>query len=394
MISPVMPTYARAPVSFVSGKGCWLEDVNGEQWLDAGAGIAVSVLGHAHPRLVSALKSQAESVWHTSNLYRIPEQERLAAMLVDSTFADTVFFTNSGAEACEAAVKTARRHYFGCGLPEKNEIIAMKGSFHGRTLGMISVSGNPKHTEGFNPLAGGFTQVAANDIEAVDNAVSERTAAIMAEPVLGEGGIIPLSDLFLKQLRELCDQREILLILDEVQCGIGRTGRLFAHEWAGIEPDIMAVGKGIGGGFPLGACLATEEAAQHMVAGTHGSTYGGNPLACRVGQEVMSIVANEEFLQDVRRRSGFLRQRLEAIVATNPEVFSGVRGSGFMLGLICKPPNTDVIDAVLGERLLLVPGGGNVVRILPPLNMEDVNLSEVCNRISAAATKMKAKADA
>ncbi len=394
MISPVMPTYARAPMSFVKGEGSWLVDSKGERWLDAGAGIAVNVLGHAHPRLAAALTEQAQALWHTSNLYRIPEQERLAEMLVDATFADTVFFTNSGAEACEAAVKLARRRWHESGQPEKNEIIAMQSSFHGRTLAMISASGNVKHTEGFSPLAPGFFQVEPGDIDAVREAVTDRTAAVMAEPVIGEGGIVQLSDVFLKELRELCDQSGLLLILDEVQCGMGRTGKLFAHEWAGIQPDIMAVAKGIGGGFPLGACLATADAAKGMTFGTHGSTYGGNPLACRVGREVLSIVADDDFLGGVRRRAGFLRQKLESVVAAYPDVFSELRGSGLMLGLVCRVVNTDVIAAAHGQRLLTVPASGNVVRILPPLNIDMKDLDRIHDRISQAAEQIRSRSDA
>ena len=394
MNSPVMPTYARAPMAFVKGEGSWLVDSEGERWLDAGGGIAVNILGHSHPQLIAALTEQAQTLWHTSNLYRIPEQERLAELLADATFADTVFFTNSGTEACEAAVKIARRYWHESGRPEKSGIIAMKSSFHGRTLAMISASGNEKHTEGFNPLAPGFCQIEPGDIDAVRSSANERTAAVMAEPVMGEGGIVPLSDRYLKELRELCDRLGMLLIFDEVQCGMGRTGKLFAHEWAGIQPDIMAIAKGIGGGFPLGACLATAEAAKGMTFGTHGSTYGGNPLACRVGREVLSIVNDGDFLSGVRRKAGFLRQRLESIVATNPDIFSELRGSGLMLGLVCRAANSDVIAAGYDQKLLMVPAGGNVVRILPPLNMSEDELSGVCDRISAAAEQLRAKGDA
>lgn len=385
MVSPVMPTYARVPISFVRGEGSWLEDQKGDRYLDAGSGIAVSILGHAHPQLVAALSEQAGALWHTSNLYRIPEQERLAEMLVEATFADTVIFGNSGAEACEAAVKIARRYWHVSGESHKNEILTLKSSFHGRTLSMISASGNRKHTEGYSPLTPGFIQVEPNNMDAIKAAVSENTAAMMVEPVIGEGGIVQLSDGYLKELREFCDQYNLLLIVDEVQCGVGRTGKLFAHEWAGIKPDIMAIAKGIGGGFPIGACLATEEAAKGMTTGTHGSTYGGNPLACRVGIEVLSIVNQEEFLSSVRQKAGLMRQRLESIVATNPDVFSEVRGAGLMLGLVCKIPNAEVISAAYDQQLLLIPAADNTIRILPPLNIEEVDLGEVCDRISAAA---------
>ena len=388
MVSPVMPTYARAPISFVRGEGSWLEDEKGHRYLDAGSGIAVSILGHAHPKLVAALTEQAASLWHTSNLYQIPLQEQLAEMLVEATFADTVVFSNSGAEACEAAVKIARRYWHVSGDSQKNEVLTLNSSFHGRTLSMISASGNSKHIDGFSPLTPGFTQVVPNDIEALKREVNERTAAVMVEPVIGEGGIVPLSDRFLKEVRQLCDDCHLLLIVDEVQCGVGRTGKLFAHEWAGIKPDVMAIAKGIGGGFPLGACLATEEAAKGMTAGTHVSTYGGNPLACLVAIEVLRIVNNADFLSDVRRKAGRMRQRMESVVATHQQIFAGVRGTGLMLGLVCKIPNTDVISAAYEKQLLLVPAADNTVRILPPLNIDENELDEICDRISVAADDM------
>ncbi len=394
MSTPVMPTYARAPMAFVKGEGSWLVDTEGRRWLDAGGGIAVNILGHAHPQLVAALTEQAGELWHTSNLYRIPEQERLAGILVERTFADTVFFTNSGTEACEAAVKLARRFWHAEGETHRNEIIALKSSFHGRTLAMISAAGSKAHTEGFGPLLPGFVQVEPGDIGAVAAAVNERTAAVIAEPIIGEGGIVPLSDAFLASLRDLCDETGSLLILDEIQCGMGRTGRLFAHEWSGIRPDIMAIAKGIGGGFPLGACLATADAAKGMTAGTHGSTFGGNPLACRVGREVLAIVDQEEFLAGVRKKAGLLRQRLESIVATNSDIFSEVRGVGLMLGLVCRAANMDVIQAGYDQGLLLVPAGGNVARILPPLNITEDELSSVCDRIDAAAAALRTSENA
>ena len=379
-------------MAFVRGEGCWLIDESGERYLDAGAGIAVSILGHAHPALVAALSEQASKLWHTSNLYRIPNQERLADLLVERTFADTVFFTNSGTEATEAAVKMARKFWHHRGAPEKNEIITLNGSFHGRTLAMISAAGAEKLVSGFGPLMPGFKQVEPGDIAAVENAVDDNTAAIMVEPILGEGGIVPLPDRYLKALRQLCDQRDLLLVLDEIQCGMGRTGKLFAHEWAGVEPDIMAIAKGIGGGFPLGACLATSKAAEGMTAGTHGSTYGGNPLACAVGAAVMEIVADESFLEDVRRRAGHLRQGLEAVVGSHPDVFEEVRGSGFMLGLACKAKNLDVVEAGFRNKVLTVPAGGNAVRVLPPLNMSEEELAEAARRIGMAAEELEANA--
>ena len=393
MISSVLPTYARASHAFVRGEGSWLVDEEGHRFLDAGGGIAVSVLGHAHPELVKALKKQADLLWHTSNLYRIPNQERLADLLVEHTFADTVFFTNSGTEATEAAVKMARKYWHFHGNPDRNVIIALKDSFHGRTTTMISASGSAKLTEGFSPLTPGFQQVPPNEIEEVASAIDDSTAAVMVEPILGEGGIKPLSDTFLSDLRQLCDDRDILLIMDEIQTGMGRTGKLFAHEWSGAAPDIMAIAKGIGGGFPLGACLATEKAAAGMVTGTHGSTYGGNPLACAVGTAVMKIVSDQDFLAGVRRRAGYLRQRLEAVVATHPKIFSEIRGTGFMLGVKCCVNNGDFVKAGYDQKLLTVPAGDNVVRLLPPLNISEEELAEAVDRIERTAECLESSCD-
>jgi acetylornithine/N-succinyldiaminopimelate aminotransferase len=390
MIPSVMPTYARAPMSFVKGEGCWLTEAGGQRYLDLGAGIAVVSLGHAHPKLVEALKTQAEALWHTSNLYNIPNQEKLAGQLVDATFADTVFFTNSGTEAMECSVKMARKYFSAADQPERVKIIAFRESFHGRTLGMIAAAGAEKLVNGFGPLLPGFEHVPFGDLDAVKAAIDAETAAILLEPVQGEGGILPAEDAFLQGLRALCDKHGLLLILDEIQCGMGRTGRLFAHEWAGITPDIMAVAKGIGGGFPLGACLATERAASGMVAGSHGSTYGGNPLACAVGSAVMEVISNEEFLAELRRKSGLLRQKLEGLVAAHPEVFEAVRGSGLMLGLLCKVTNMDVVKAGYAQNLLTIPGGQNVVRLLPPLTITDDEIGEAVARLDAAASSLEA----
>ena len=391
MQSNLLPTYNRAPLSFVSGEGCWLIDESGDRYLDAGAGIAVSALGHAHPKLVKALADQASRLWHTSNLYVIPNQEKLADLLVEHTFADTAFFTNSGTEAMEAAVKMARKYWHHLGHPERHEVIALNGSFHGRTLAMISAAGAKKLVSGFAPLMPGFKQIDPEDLKAAEAAVDGSTAAIMVEPIIGEGGIIPLSDSYMKGLRALCDEKGILLILDEIQCGMGRTGKLFAHELTGIEPDIMAIAKGIGGGFPLGACLAKSAAAVGMTAGTHGSTYGGNPLACAVGAAVLGIVADEEFLEGVRRRSGFLRQRLEAVAGSHPEIFAEVRGTGMMIGMVCKVPNMEVVDAGYRSRILTVPAGDNAVRILPPLNIGDEDVAEIARRIEKAAEDLEGR---
>ena len=388
MIPSILPTYNRAPLSFVRGEGSWLIEADGRRFLDLGAGIAVNALGHAHPDLVAALTEQAGKLWHTSNLFNIPKQQELADRLVEATFADTVFFTNSGTESCELAVKMARRHFFDAGQPERTDIIAFEGAFHGRSSAGIAAAGSEKMTKGFGPLLPGFKHLPWGDHDALRAAIDARTAAILIEPVQGEGGIRPLPDQCLKGLRDLCDSHGILLILDEVQCGMGRTGRLFAHEWAGIEPDIMMVAKGIGGGFPLGAVLAREAVAACMVAGTHGSTYGGNPLACAVGCAVMAHVATPEFLAEVRRKSALLRQRLEGLVAAHPGVFEEVRGTGLMLGLKCRLPNTDLVRAGHDALLVTVPAADNVIRLLPPLTLTDEEIAEAVTRLDAAASAL------
>ena len=390
MIPSVLPTYARAPLSFAKGEGTWMTEEDGRRFLDLGAGIAVNVLGHAHPALVAALTTQAQAIWHTSNLYRIPNQQRLADMLVEHTFADTVFFTNSGTEACELAVKMARKHFFDKGQPERVEIITFSGSFHGRSSAGIAAAGSEKMTKGFGPLLPGFVHLDWGDHDAIEPAITDRTAAILVEPVQGEGGIRPLPDQCLRGLRDLCDRHGILLILDEVQCGVGRTGKLFAHEWAGIAPDIMMVAKGIGGGFPLGCVLATEDAASGMTAGTHGSTYGGNPLGCAVGCAVMEIVADPAFLAEVNRKAGLFRQKLEGLVAAHPDVFEAVRGSGLMLGLKCRAVNSDVVNAGYAHEVVTVPAADNVVRILPPLTITDDEIAEAVRRLDAAASSLEA----
>jgi acetylornithine/N-succinyldiaminopimelate aminotransferase len=391
MIPSVLPTYNRAALQFVKGEGAWMIEADGRRFLDLGAGIAVNVLGHANPALVTALTEQANKIWHVSNLYQIPQQQELADRLVAATFADTVFFTNSGTESCELAVKMARKYWYDKGQPERTDIIAFNGSFHGRSSAGIAAAGSEKMTKGFGPLLPGFIHLDWGDHEALHAAINERTAAILIEPVQGEGGIRPLPDHCLKGLRALCDETGTLLILDEVQCGMGRTGRLFAHEWAGVTPDIMMVAKGIGGGFPLGAVLATENAASGMTAGTHGSTYGGNPLACAVGNAVMEIVADPAFLEDVRARAGGLRQKLEGLVGAHPDVFEAVRGSGLMLGLKCKVPNTDMVAAGYAEQVITVPAGDNVIRLLPPLNITEEEIAEAITRLDRAASTLEAK---
>ena len=389
MIPAVLPTYNRAPLSFVRGEGSWLVTGDGSRYLDLGAGIAVNALGHAHPALVAALGAQAAQLWHVSNLYSIPQQEKLAALLVDHSFADTVFFTNSGTEAAELAIKMARKYWYDQGQPERIEIVTFEGAFHGRSTGAIAAAGSEKMTKGFGPLMPGFRVLPFGDHDALRAAITSRTAAVMLEPIQGEGGIRVLPDACLKGLRDLCDATGALMILDEVQCGMGRTGKLFAHEWAGITPDIMMVAKGIGGGFPLGAVLATERAASGMVAGTHGSTYGGNPLGCAVGVAVVEIIADDAFLAEVTRKGALLRQKLEGLVAAHPAVFEGVRGQGLMLGLKCRAAPADVVKAGYAQHLLTVPAADNVLRLLPALNIPDADLAEAVARLDRAAATLE-----
>ncbi|MFC4213760.1 aspartate aminotransferase family protein [Pseudophaeobacter arcticus] len=389
MIPSVLPTYNRAPLEFVKGEGSWLFEADGRRFLDLGSGIAVNALGHAHPKLVEVLSTQAQNLWHVSNLYRIPQQEKLADLLVEHTFADTVFFTNSGTEACELAVKMARKYFYEKDQPERVEIITFDGSFHGRSSAGIAAAGTEKMVKGFGPLLPGFVHLTFGDMDGLTNAITDQTAAVLIEPIQGEGGIRPVPDAELKALRQICDDKGILLILDEVQCGVGRTGKLFAHEWAGIIPDIMMVAKGIGGGFPLGAVLATEEAASGMTAGTHGSTYGGNPLGCAVGCAVIEEVMAPGFLADVNRRAGLFRQRLEGLVAAHPEVFEELRGAGLMLGLKCKAANMDVVQAGYDNAVITVPAADNVIRLLPPLTLSDEDIGEAITRLDKAATQVE-----
>ena len=385
MIPSILPTYNRAPFSFVSGSGSWLTTDDGRRFLDLGAGIAVNSLGHAHPELVAALTAQAGQLWHTSNLYHIPAQQKLADQLVDLTFADTVFFTNSGTESCELAVKMARKYFYDKGQPERAEIITFAGSFHGRSSAGIAAAGGEKMTKGFGPLLPGFVHLPFGEHDALHAAMSDKIAAVMIEPIQGEGGVRQVPDHCLKGLRDFCDSHGILMILDEVQCGVGRSGKLFAHEWAKIEPDIMMVAKGIGGGFPIGAVLASEDAASGMTAGTHGSTYGGNPLGCAVGSVVLEHVAEPEFLANVNRKAVLMRQGLEALAAQLPDVFYGVTGAGLMLGLKCKADNIDVVNAGYAFEVLTVPAAENVVRLLPALNIPDDDITQALSRLEAAA---------
>ncbi|MDR3498833.1 MAG: aspartate aminotransferase family protein [Parvibaculum sp.] len=391
MITPVLPTYARADLEFERGEGPYLFTAKGERYLDFGAGIAVNALGHAHPGLIAALTEQAQKVWHVSNIYKIPGQEKLARKLVEATFADTVFFTNSGAEALECAIKMARRYHFAGGNPERNELITFEGAFHGRTLATISAGGNKKYLEGFGPDMPGFVHLPFGDMKALEKAIGAATAGILIEPIQGEGGIRVLPNEDLRRIRALCDEAGILRVLDEVQTGFGRTGKLFAHELAGVTPDIMAVAKALGGGFPVGACLATENAARGMTVGTHGSTYGGNPLAMAVAGAAVELMVKEEFLAHVRDMGRSLRQKLAMIADQHPAIIEGVRGEALMLGIKCRITNTDLVQALRDEHLLTVGAGDNVVRLLPPLIIDETHLDEAVGKISRACVALEAK---
>ena len=387
----VMPTYARQDVVFARGEGSWLVSTEGERYLDLASGVAVNVLGHAHPHLAAALKAQVDLLWHTSNLYRVEGQERVAERLGRMTFAERVFFCNSGAEACEGAIKTARRYHYVNGQPERWRIVTFTGAFHGRTVTTLAAGGNPKYLEGFGPPADGFDHIPFGDHAALEAAIGPQTAAIMIEPVQGEGGVRVVPDQCLKGLRDLCDERGLLLILDEVQTGLGRTGRLFAHEWAGIEPDIMAVAKGLGGGFPVGAVLATAEASKGMTAGTHGSTFGGNMLAMAVSDAVLDVVSEPGFLTDVERKALRFKQSLEGLKDQFPDLIAEVRGRGLLIGLRLAPsllPATPV-KAGLDERLLAVGAASNVVPLLPPLNISDDEIAEAMSRLAQALARVK-----
>jgi acetylornithine/N-succinyldiaminopimelate aminotransferase len=379
-----MPVYARQDVRFERGEGAWLVSTTGERYLDFASGVAVTALGHSHPKLVAALTEQAGKVWHTSNLYRVAGQERLAERLCQATFADKVFFCNSGAEACEGAIKVVRRYHFACGRPERWRLVTFAGAFHGRTLATIAAAGNEKYLEGFGPPAPGFDLVPFGDLAAAEAAIGAETAGILIEPIQGEGGVRVAAPEFLKGLRELCDRYGLLLLLDEVQCGMGRTGKLFAHEWAGIVPDVMAIAKGIGGGFPLGAVLATAEAAKGMVVGTHGSTFGGNPLAMAVGNAVLDVVLEPGFLEHVQRIGLRLKQELARLADKYPDTVEEVRGVGLLVGLKVTPPAADVVKACTHELLLAVASGDNVVRLLPPLIIAEAEIAEAAERLSRA----------
>ena len=389
-ISAVMPTYARTDVMFDHGEGAWLYTADGRRFLDFGAGVAVTALGHAHPYLVDVLKSQAEKLWHCSNLYRVPGQEKLAARLVDNSFADTAFFCNSGAEAMECALKIARRYHQAQGAKEKYRVITARGAFHGRTLATISAGGQEKHLDGFAPKVDGFDQVAFGNLNEARAAITAQTAAVVVEPVQGEGGIIPADAQYLKGLRAMADEFRLLLIFDEVQTGMGRTGKLFAHEWAGVTPDVMALAKGLGGGFPIGACLATERAAKDMKPGTHGSTFGGNPLATAVANAVLDVMLKPGFLAHVNAMAAVLHARLDAIARKHDRVFQEARGQGLMLGLKCKVPNGDVVARLFANGLLAVAAGDNVVRLVPPLIIGETEIDAATAIIDLAAGQLAA----
>ncbi len=388
--SSLLPTYARADVAFVRGDGVWLEAEDGSRYLDFGAGIAVLALGHSHPKLVEALIEQGRKLWHVSNLFRIPEAEALGRKLADATFADYVFFTNSGAEALEGAIKTARKYHASNGQPERFHLITFEGAFHGRTLATIAAGGNPKYIEGFGPKAAGFDQVPFGDLEAAEKAVGPQTAGVLVEPIQGEGGIRVPDPAFLRGLRDLCDRHGLLLVLDEVQCGMGRTGKLFAHELVGVKPDVMAVAKGIGGGFPLGAFLCTREAGKGMAVGSHGTTYGGNPLATAVGGAALDLILAPGFLDRVAQTGLKLKQKLAALMDRRPSIIAQVRGEGLMLGLRLHAPNGDFAVAARAQHLLVIPAGDNVVRLLPPLTISDAEIDEALERLDRTCAALEA----
>jgi acetylornithine/N-succinyldiaminopimelate aminotransferase len=396
----IMGVYARAPLAFERGEGSRLYTTDGEAYLDCMAGIAVTALGHSHPKLVQAVKDQAEKLWHTSNIFQIPNQEKLARLLTDNTFADVCFFTNSGAEAIECAIKTARKHHYVKGQPERIDIIGFDGSFHGRTLAAVNASGNASYLEGFGPPMPGFVHAQFGDLDALRDMVGPTTAAIILEPVQGEGGARSWTETQLKAIRQLCDETGTLLIYDEIQCGLGRTGKLFAYEWAdgAAEPDIMAVAKALGGGFPVGACLATAEAAKGMTPGSHGSTYGGNPLAMAVGVASVEELVKPELLAHVREVAGYFNQQLSGLKDRFPDVVLDIRGKGLLIGVKLATPNREFMQHARDNHLLIAGGGDNCVRLLPPLNLsldearEAIGLLEKSCEAAQKAAKEKAAA--
>jgi acetylornithine/N-succinyldiaminopimelate aminotransferase len=390
----IMGVYNRAPLAFARGEGVRLYTDDGEEYLDCVAGIAVNALGHAHPRLVQALKDQAEKLWHVSNIYRIPGQEALAARLTEASFADVAFFTNSGTEAVELALKLARKYQVACGRPERIDVIAFEGAFHGRTYAAVYAAGNPSYTDGFGPDLPGYVHLPFGDLEAVKAAVGPTTAAILIEPIQGEGGARAADDAYLRGLRELCDEHGLLLIYDEIQCGLGRTGRLFAYEHSGAQPDVMTLAKALGGGFPVGACVATAEAAKGMGVGSHGSTYGGNPLAMAVALAAVDEIARPETLEHVRRLSGYFTQQLEGLRHRYPEVVQEIRGRGLLIGLKLGVNNRLFMQLARDQKLLIAGGGDNCVRLLPPLVMTEDEARLVLERLEAACVAAQAQARA
>jgi acetylornithine/N-succinyldiaminopimelate aminotransferase len=390
LTSALFPTYARADLAFDRGEGAWLVASNGDRYLDFGGGVAVNSLGHAHPHLVATLRAAAERPWHVSNLFQIPQAELLARRLVDATFADRVFFTNSGAEAVECAIKTARKFHAASGAPERYRLITFEGAFHGRTLATLAAGGSAKYIEGFGPKVDGFDQAPFGDLDAVEALIGPHTAGVLLEPIQGEGGVRAFSHGFLKGVRELCDSHGLLLVLDEVQTGVGRTGSFLAIEHASVAPDIAALAKGLGGGFPIGACLATQEAAKGMTLGAHGSTFGGNPLATSVGNAVLDVVLAPGFLERVARLGPLLRQRLAQLEDQHPSIIESIRGEGLMFGVKTRVPNIDFVAAARAEKLLTIPAGDNVVRLLPPLIIDDEDVAEAARRLGAACARLQA----
>ena len=388
MTSHLLPAYARVHLAFERGEGSWLIAANGERYLDFTSGVAVNALGHAHPRLIAALTDQAQKVWHVSNLYEIPEAERVARRLCEASFADVVFFCNSGAEAMECAIKTARKYHAANGAPERYRIITFEGAFHGRTLATLAAGGQKKYLDGFGPVVDGFDQVPFGDLDATRRAVGPETAAILIEPIMGEGGVRVVASSFLKALRELCDRHGLLLVFDEIQTGMGRTGELFAYQRTGATPDIMAVAKALGGGFPVGACLATSEAAKGMTTGTHGSTFGGNPLAMSVANAVLDVMQEPGFLEQVRRNSILFKQRLAEIKDRYPSLIAEVRGEGLLIGLRALVPAGTLVDALRAEKMITVPSGDNVVRLLPPLIVSEQEIAEGIARLDRACARL------
>ena len=386
--SHLLPTYARVDLAFERGEGAWLFTAYGERYLDFTSGVAVNALGHAHPHMVAALTEQAQKLWHVSNLYRIPEGERLADRLCRLSFADTVFFQNSGAEAIECAIKMARKYQFACGKPERFRIITFEGAFHGRTLAAIAATGNKKYLEGFGPPVEGFDQVPFADLEATKKAIGPATTAILIEPIMGEGGVRVVPHTFLRALRQLCDDHGLLLIFDEIQTGVGRTGDLFAYEHTGVTPDIMALAKALGGGIPIGACLATAKASKGMTTGTHGSTFGGNPLAMAAGNAALDVITANGFLDRVRKNSLALKQRLAELKDRHASVIAEVRGEGLLIGLRMVPPASEMVDELRNEKMITVAAGDNVVRLLPPLIIGENEIAEAFARIDRACVRL------